>query len=234
MWIPPGCKAGWHGSNGYDTYDLYDLGEFEQKDSRGTKWGTKAELVEMVHTANAHGVGILWDAVLNHKAAADYTERCLAVKVDPKDRRKETGKPQEIEAWTGFDFKGRGGTYSSMKYNWNHFTATDYDAKTQTNAIYKFLGRDKKGWSKDVDDELGNYDYLMFADVDFSQPEVRDDVLKWGEWIGKELSLGGIRFDAIKHYSEDFLRDFIRHLDQTVGTNWFLVGEYWRDRKSVV
>ena len=84
MWIPPGCKAGWHGSNGYDIYDLYDLGEFEQKDSRGTKWGTKSELVEMIHTANAHGVGILWDAVLNHKAAADYTERCLAVKVDPK------------------------------------------------------------------------------------------------------------------------------------------------------
>jgi alpha-amylase len=84
IWIPPGCKAGWHGSNGYDTYDLYDLGEFEQKGSRGTKWGTKAELVEMIHTANAHGVGILWDAVLNHKAAADYTERCLAVKVDSK------------------------------------------------------------------------------------------------------------------------------------------------------
>lgn len=53
--------------------------------------------------------------------------------------------------------------YSSMKYNWNHFTATDYDAKTQTNAIYKFLGRDKKGWSKDVDDELGNYDYLCVS-----------------------------------------------------------------------
>jgi alpha-amylase len=82
---------------------------------------------------------------------------------DLPDRRKETGKPQEIEAWTGFDFKGRGGMYSSMKYNWNHFTATDYDAKTQTNAIYKFLGRDKKGWSKDVDDELGNYDYLCVS-----------------------------------------------------------------------
>jgi alpha-amylase len=84
MWIPPGCKVGWHGSNGYETYDLYDLGELEQKDSRSTKWGTKEELVEMTHTANAHGVGILWDAVLNHKAAADYTERCLAAKVDTK------------------------------------------------------------------------------------------------------------------------------------------------------
>ena len=84
MWIPPGCKAGWHASVGYDIYDLYDLGEFAQKDSRGTKYGTKEELVDMVKVANAYGVGILWDAVLNHKAAADYTERCYAVKVDPK------------------------------------------------------------------------------------------------------------------------------------------------------
>lgn len=84
IWIPPGCKAGWHGSNGYDIYDLYDLGEFKQKDSQATKWGTKEELVEMVETANANGIGVYWDAVLNHRAAADYTERCQAMKVDPK------------------------------------------------------------------------------------------------------------------------------------------------------
>jgi alpha-amylase len=76
------------------------------------------------------------------------------------DRTKEIGKSEEIEAWVGFDFNGRGGKYSSMKYNWNHFNATDHDAKTNTNAIYKFLGKGKKGWSNDVDDELGNYDYL--------------------------------------------------------------------------
>lgn len=84
MWIPPGCKGGWHGSNGYDIYDLYDLGEFQQKDSRGTKWGTKDELVEMMEVAAKCGVGVYWDAVLNHKAAADFSETCYAVKVDPK------------------------------------------------------------------------------------------------------------------------------------------------------
>ncbi len=84
MWIPPGCKAASPHGNGYDIYDLYDLGEFDQKGTVRTKWGTKEELVEMVNTANAHGIGILWDAVLNHKAAADHPERCMAVKVDPK------------------------------------------------------------------------------------------------------------------------------------------------------
>jgi Alpha amylase, catalytic domain len=86
MWIPPGCKGGWHGSNGYDIYDLYDLGEFQQKDSKGTKWGTREELGEMMDVAGRVGVGVYWDAVLNHKAAADFSEPCYAVKVDPKGK----------------------------------------------------------------------------------------------------------------------------------------------------
>lgn len=84
MWIPPGCKGGWYGSNGYDLYDLYDLGEFSQKGGKGTKWGTKEELVEMMNMARICGVSIYWDAVLNHKAAADFSEPCYAVQVDPK------------------------------------------------------------------------------------------------------------------------------------------------------
>ena len=83
IWLPPGCKAGSSKSNGYDIYDLYDLGEFEQKGSRATKWGTREELSHLMETAQANGVGIYWDTVLNHKAAADYTETTQAVQVDP-------------------------------------------------------------------------------------------------------------------------------------------------------
>jgi Alpha amylase, catalytic domain len=97
MWIPPGCKGGWHGSNGYDIYDLYDLGEFQQKDSKATKWGTKDELVEMTEMAATCGIGIYWDAVLNHKAAADFTEPCYAVKVDPQGRHFESFSSIKLE-----------------------------------------------------------------------------------------------------------------------------------------
>lgn len=84
MWIPPACKASWHTGNGYDIYDLYDLGEFDQKGSRPTKWGTKEELCALVEQANRLGMRILFDAVLNHKAAADHSEHVVATKVDPK------------------------------------------------------------------------------------------------------------------------------------------------------
>lgn len=87
LWIPPACKAGWYTGNGYDLYDLYDLGEFDQKGSRHTKWGTKEELVSLAESARRCGVRVLFDVVLNHKAAADQAEEVLAVKIDPKGER---------------------------------------------------------------------------------------------------------------------------------------------------
>jgi alpha-amylase len=82
MWIPPACKASWFTGNGYDIYDLFDLGEFDQKGARHTKWGTREELVAMAEYAGRYGIRILFDAVLNHKAAADYSEEVTATKYE--------------------------------------------------------------------------------------------------------------------------------------------------------
>ena len=68
-----------------------------------------------------------------------------------------------------------------MNWNQEHFTGTsifavsnpplksiagiDWDNKTRTKSIFKFVGSGHKGWSRHVDTELGNYDYLLGADV---------------------------------------------------------------------
>lgn len=83
IWIPPGCKASSPQGNGYDVYDLYDLGEFDQKGGKATKWGSKEELMQLVDKTQEVGMGVYWDAVLNHKAAADHKEKCQAQEVDP-------------------------------------------------------------------------------------------------------------------------------------------------------
>lgn len=84
MWIPPACKASWYTGNGYDIYDLYDLGEFDQKGSRQTKWGTKEELAAFAQSAKRVGIRVLFDTILNHKAAADRSESVTATKTDPE------------------------------------------------------------------------------------------------------------------------------------------------------
>lgn len=82
IWLPPGCKANNPRGNGYDIYDLWDLGEFEQKGLRSTKWGSRYELDLLLNRAKESDIGIIWDAVLNHKAGADVTKNVWAVEVD--------------------------------------------------------------------------------------------------------------------------------------------------------
>lgn len=62
-----------------------------------------------------------------------------------------------IEAWSGYEFPGRGSAYSPLKWNKEHFTGIDYDHKTQSKGVWKFEGKE---WAQDVDEELGSYDYL--------------------------------------------------------------------------
>ena len=82
LWLPPGCKANNPKGNGYDIYDIWDLGEFEQKASRGTKWGSREELDNLIKDAKALEIDLLWDAVINHKTGGDATEETWAVEVD--------------------------------------------------------------------------------------------------------------------------------------------------------
>ncbi|KAL4917772.1 glycoside hydrolase superfamily [Aspergillus aurantiobrunneus] len=233
IWIPPGCKAMSPSSNGYDIYDLYDLGEFDQKGSRSTKWGTKKELQNLASRAQDLDIGIYWDAVLNHKAGADASERFLAVKVDPQNRNQEISAPEEIDGWVQYSFPGRGDQYSSVKYHWSHFSGVDWDDIRQEKAIFKNNGTNK-GWATDVSDENGNYDYLMFSNLDYSNPEVRDDVLHWGNWITTQIPLSGMRLDAVKHYSAAFQKTFIEELRGSMGEKFFFVGEYWKGEVDVL
>lgn len=177
LWIPPACKAASSEGNGYDLYDLWDLGEFEQKGGVATKWGTKGELEGLVEVAGGLGVRVLFDAVLNHKTGADFREGVYARRVDEKDRRvevsteSEVGKTTKVEtmlAWTGFNFPGRDGRYSKMKWKNDHFTGVDYDYATKKHGIWKLEGKE---WADDVDEELGNYDFLWVSLP--SDPEVR-------------------------------------------------------------
>ena len=68
----------------------------------------------------------------------------------------------------------------------------------------------------------------MFADVDYSHPEVVKDVIHWGEWVIREFKLRGFRFDACQHFSERFTNEFVANLEKNFGKNkLFLVGEFW-------
>lgn len=82
LWLPPGAKAKDLESNGYDIYDPYDLGEFNQKGGIPTKWGTKEDLTELAVECKRMKMGMIWDAIFNHRGYADGTEIVTVVEVD--------------------------------------------------------------------------------------------------------------------------------------------------------
>ena len=152
VWIPPAYKAQEQDDVGYACYDLYDLGEFDQKGTIRTKYGTRGELVRAIDRLHEHGICVYLDAVMNHKAGADEKERFAVRKVDENNRDDEISDTYEIEGWTRFSFPGRKGKYSDFTWHWYHFTGTDYDAASDDSGIYKIQG-DGKEWSKKVDEE---------------------------------------------------------------------------------
>lgn len=228
VWLPPCSKGTSSNDVGYGVYDLYDLGEFDQKGTVATKYGDKASLKAAVDVLHKAGLRVYADVVLNHKAAADETQEITVIKVDEQNRDRDISAPFTIEAWTRFIFPGRKGNYSTFTWGWQHFTATDYDQRTGKSSVYRIVG-ENKSFSENVDQEFGNYDYLMFADIDYHHPDVINETLAWGKWICDELSLDGMRLDAVKHINEDFIRIFVREMRNHVKRPFFTVGEYWKD-----
>ena len=82
VWLPPAYK-GMAGANdvGYGVYDTYDLGEFDQKGSVRTKYGTREEYLAAIDAIHAAGMQAVADVVLDHRMGADGTERVRATEV---------------------------------------------------------------------------------------------------------------------------------------------------------
>ena len=228
IWLPPMFKATNTDDVGYGVYDIYDLGEFDQKGDVRTKYGTLEELRELIDEIHKHDMHVYADVVLNHKAGADFTETFRAIQVDENDREKEISDVHDIEGWTGFNFPGREGKYSDFEWNFNHFTGTDYDQKEDVTGVFKILG-ENKSWSEGVSDEKGNFDYLMFADIDHKHPDVKADLFHWGEWFINHVDIDGMRFDALKHIEDGFIEEFIKHIEEVSDKDLYFFGEYWQN-----
>ncbi len=229
VWMPPATKATGTNDVGYGIYDLYDLGEFDQKGAVRTKYGTKKEYLSAIKALHDQGILAIADIVLNHKAGADESERFPAYEVDPQNRQKKISDDYEIEGWTKFVFPGRKGKYSQFEWNWTHFSGTDFNQENGKKAIYMIKGI-AKGWAEndEVDSEYGNYDYLMYADVDYEHPDVKDEVIRWSEWYLNETGVDGFRLDAVKHIDGEFIDEFIKNIREKKGDDFYAVGEYWK------
>ncbi len=254
VWIPPAYKPAGNreSSVGYDVYDHFDLGEFGAEGRVRTKYGTKGELLEAIAALHGQGdrkrISVYADVVLNHKMGGAPDGWWQAVRVDKENRNVERWGPGyesgeiEIRGWTKFDHAERAEAYSSFKWESKHFDSVDSVEKIrqdghefmdpQDKYIYRYLRNEpnyvpsSKDFEHWVSLEKGNYDYLTGADLDYGRYDVREEMKYWGAWFAAQLGLDGFRLDAVKHYTADFLREWLGHVRAQHGADLFAVGEY--------
>lgn len=111
LWLPPVHKAANLSgpSMGYDPYDYFDLGEFNQKGSIPTLFGTRPELQVLIDTAHAQDMQVYADMVLNHNSGGDAQEN------NPFD----SGLNQR---WTKFNPASK-----RFPRDWQHFHPSRYE-----------------------------------------------------------------------------------------------------------
>ena len=225
VWLPPAYKGTCQEDVGYGVYDMYDLGEFDQKGTVRTKYGTKDEYLAAISAFHKAGIEVFADIVLDHRMGGDETEDVIAVSDSPDNRNEQIDGEQRVKVWSKFNFDGRKGKYSDFKWNHTHFTGTDWDENTRTaDRIYRFTG---KRWAHSVDPEHGNFDYLMGMNVDMNNPVVVRENQKWLEWYIRLTHVNGLRLDAVKHISFPFYRQLLSYIREATGMAIPAVGEYW-------
>src|SRR5258705_933010 len=225
VWLPPAYKSG-KGTEepGYAVYDLYDLGEFDQKGTVRTRYGTKQEYHDCIKAIHDNGLEVIADIVLNHKHFADEKELIPVQEVNPDNRNEYIGGQTQVEAFTKFTFPGRNKKYSEFIWDWHCFAGMDENIK-----IYLILNEYANGhWQKMVEDEKGNFDFLMGKDIEFRNPYVKEELKRWGQWYIETTGINALRLDAVKHINFQFMNEWLDHLRGYFQKNFLAIGEYWR------
>lgn len=225
VWLPPAYKGAQGKADvGYGVYDMYDLGEFDQKGTIPTKYGTKDAYIAAIREFQKNGIKVLADIVFNHRMGADETEDVMASKDSEDNREQQISGESQIKAWTKFTFPGRHGKYSDFIWDWTDFDGVDWDENTKQNGIFLFHD---KTWDDEVDKERGNFDYLMGADLDVGNPKVIEELDRWGKWYVEETGVDGFRLDAVKHIRFAFFPHWLSKLRNDTTKELPAVAEYW-------
>jgi alpha-amylase len=209
IWLPPPYKgAGGNQDDGYGGYDHYDLGEFNQKGSVATHYGTLADLLNCVAAFKQQNIQVYADIVMNHMMGADAQDNF-------------TVNGQSYQTWTNFTFPVRAGKYSNYTWNYNNFNGWQ-PSSTQPFLTWNAWDFQPYGTNGEACDPL------MGCEIRYSDTNNQQEMISWGKWLTQMLGLDGYRLDASIHMYTPFVNSW---LDAVKGDR-FAVSEAWFSQVS--
>ena len=221
LWTPVPAKGNWGiVDSGYGIYDHYDLGNYDQKGTVETRYGSRAELEQMIGAMHDVGISVYSDVVLNHLYGGDENLEANPVV-------------------TAYVKAGRGEPYPESDIRW-----ADSVAHTRTHLFFpKHTGEGEPNYewhyghfhpSSDgdsltdfTDDVLRPRTKFFGNDLDTYSEEVQQRLCDWGKWLKGTVGFDGFRLDFVRGLQPDFVSRWVKGLPLHDGQQPFIVGEYW-------
>ena len=204
VWLPPAYKGSGALDVGYGVYDRYDLGEFNQKGTVATRYGTLAQLQGCISALHGQGVQVYEDMVMNHLTSADAQEQFNIGGTN-------------YNVYTSFTYPGRNNAYSTYKWHYYNFNATQ---QAPNNGWYQWNAYDFQPYANG-----DAYDNLLGSEIRYADVNQRNETIGWGNWMTTKLNLDGYRLDATKHMLTSFVNQWLDAVKGSSGR--FAVSEAW-------
>ena len=177
LWTPIPAKGNWGiYDSGYGIYDHYDLGNYDQKGSVETRYGSRAELERMIGVMHQAGIKVYSDVVLNHlyggnenfEANPAVTEYIKVGRGEPYPKSDIQWKNDTAYTRTHLFFpKHTGDGEPNYEWHYQHFHPS-----SASDSLTDF-----------TDDVLRPCTKFFGNDLDTYNEEVQQRLCDWGKWL---------------------------------------------------
>ncbi len=226
LWLPPPTKGSGGLSVGYDLFDRFDLGSKDQRGTVSTRYGTEADLINLITVAHRFGIRVYFDNVMNHNAF-DVPGYSAGTPIDiypglvPEDFHLRLTSEGYYRKWDNIaDWSN---TWQIQHRNFSDLidlaqepgTTNQNFGLTEGSTFPKIsLLRQPNNPEYYCFDANGNYvgfganngltaTYLQ-AHASYYSEYVQDFLNRSARWILDRTKADGLRLDAVKHVPYDF------------------------------
>ncbi|MFA6440041.1 MAG: alpha-amylase domain-containing protein, partial [Bacteriovoracaceae bacterium] len=183
IWFPSPAKgAGGEFSMGYDPYDHYDFGQYFQKGSKETRFGSKQELINAISTFHTVGIEVYADAVMRHMMGGEIKAPYQCIPLN------NGNKIVADSAYLIFSYPNGSGRFQKSP------------AEFYPNSEHCFV--DPRFVETDPLFRFGEW-------LDHNKQSVKDSLIAWGKYLRNELKFDGFRLDAVKPIDPVFIAAFL-------------------------
>ncbi len=238
LWLPQPAKGGGVLSVGYDLFDPFDLGDKNQNGTVATKYGTMAELLQMVETAHRFGIRVYFDNVMNHRQGAvpgydAYTPTNFFPGLWPQDFHLQTTSGgnrnwPDVQNWNDQNYvqnepisglcdlanEPGGNNYNFGPTLFSVYPNKPFFVRQPGNPDYymdtnsPFLGGWPAGSSPGFSWPAGNWHGFNGTNGQPVPERVEDYLTRAAMWTLYTTKCDGFRLDAVKHVPSPFFGDY--------------------------